>query len=594
MRTSSSSITLPDAVDVIIAGAGHNGLVCAAILAGQGKKVLVCEASDAVGGACRTERPFAKAPGVGCSTGAYLLGPMPPEVLDATGLRSKVRLIPRRPHGFFLLPQSDIQSEARAQARAPLASGTAVRAHTPDMPGLAPAPLMRPVAFGIPGGLTHLAPQDRAALDDLDVVLAAIRDDLAPLWLQDAIPLEESIDFIRNTPAPSRVGGTIRDLYRLLALGASGDAYPSGALRDFLECFSFASEFVKAVVATDGFVGSSRGYADPGSGMNFLLHNMLRLPAGDGPTTAQPLGSWQLVEGGMGAITRGLAECVQDAGGLILTGARVTEAHPGPSSMRAVEIEGVGSVRARALVIATDPRSALDMLSGEARMRLEQVIAPIGDHLGTSLKINLALKRLPSVVGTRELQAIAPSAHPLAGTVHILPTVDTMARLERARRRATIDGHVPDAFDAMIDVYTHTAVDPSLMDAQGRHAMSLFVQWVPSTLSALAAEEFAHSLIDGPVAQVLPDLPELIEDMLVLAPRGIEGRFGIRGGHIHHVDNGWTMNRRLPARSPIQGIYLAGAGAHPGGSVVGAAGLIAAKLILSDFPAFASADTRPA
>lgn len=557
MRTSNSSNSIPAEVDVVIAGAGHNGLVCAAMLAKRGVRVLVCEASDTIGGACRTEYPFVHAPNVGCSTGAYLLGPMPPEVLDATGLRDKVRLLPRRPHGYFLLPGPS--------SAEPL-----------------------PVAFGIAGGLKHVSARDRAALDDLDVVLAAIRDDLAPLWLTDALPLEETVDRVRDTPAPARVGGTIRELYRLLALGKAGDAYPSGPLFDFLERFRFESEFIKAVVATDGFVGSSRGYADAGSGMNFLLHNMLRLPAGDQPWASPPLGAWQLVEGGMGAITRGLAECVRDAGGNIRTHARITDVHTASSGIRAVEIEGVGEVQARMLVIATDPRSALDMFSGEARLRFQQAIAPVGDHLGTSLKVNLALKRLPKVIGTEAFNAIVPSARPLAGTVHILPTTDTMARLERARMRAVVEGRLPDAFDTMIDVYTHTAVDPKLCDAEGRHAMSLFVQWVPSTLSTLAGEEFARSLINGPVAQVMPDLPRLVEDMLVLTPGGIESRFGIRGGHIHHVDNGWAFDRRLSVRSPVQGVYVGGAGAHPGGSVIGASGYIAAAAILHDVFSVAS------
>ncbi len=573
MRTSSSTMPSARHYDVLVAGAGHNGLVCAAILARQGLSVLVCDAADAVGGACRTERPFPRAPALGCSTGAYLLGPMPPEILNATGLAHTVRLLPRRPHGYFLLPDSAPRPGSHH-------------------PALGHAP--RPVAFGVPGGSTHLSLRDRAALDALDTVLAAIRDDLAPLWLREAIPLAQTVECVRDTPAPPGVGLSIRDLYRLLALGASGNAYPSGPLCDFLDRFAFESEFVKAVVATDGFVGSSRGYADPGSGMNFLLHNMLRLPAGDGPQTAHPLGSWQLVQGGMGAITSGLRDCVLEARGAIVTNARVSRIDPAPDGDARVQIDGLGEIRAASVVLATDPWSAADMLAPDAGLHMRRAVESLGTHLGTSLKVNLALRRLPTVVGTSELDGVAPGAHPLAGTVHILPAHDTLARLERARQRAAIEGRAPDPFDAMIDVYTHTAVDPSLCDPEGRHAMSLFVQWVPSGFSPTAAEDFARALIAGPVARIMPDLPELIDDLLVLAPQGIQQRFGIRGGHIHHVDNGWAFDRRLPLHTPCSGVYFAGAGTHPGGSVIGAAGAIVAERVLKDVRPGASASAKRA
>ena len=89
--------------DVVMIGAGHNGLVAACLLARRGLEVLVLEEKTAVGGAAKTEYPFAKAPNLGTSTGAYLLGVMQPELIERLG--AKFNLIRRDPHYF--LPTTD-------------------------------------------------------------------------------------------------------------------------------------------------------------------------------------------------------------------------------------------------------------------------------------------------------------------------------------------------------------------------------------------------------------------------------------------------------------------------------------------------------
>lgn len=443
--------------------------------------------------------------------------------------------------------------------------------------------------MGVPGGLNALSTHDRSALDDLDTLLAAVRDDLAHTWLREAIALESTIDLVRNTPAPSRIGGTIRDWYATLALGPDRRMAPSGSLDHALEPFAFQDQALKATIASDGFVGSAGGYSTPGTAMNFLVHNMLRLPAGDStkPSSASsPLGAWQLVRGGMGAITTALADIIQEAGGTILTNTRALEVHLEHGRVRSVELEGVGDIACRTLIIATDPHRAMHMFAGEARLRMQQLIQRVDPPTGTSFKVNMALKALPTVRGGDLLsKRLGRTIQPLMGTVHILPHSDPMARLERGRRIAIDPLHprLPDPFDAMIDVYTHSAVDTSLCDEHGRHAMSLFVQWFPCRSQGVPALDYAWSLINGPVAAVLPELPSLVEDILPLAPGDIAERFGITGGHIHHVDNGYAFDRRLPSQSPIQGILLAGAGCHPAGSVIGAAGYIAARRTIRDF-----------
>lgn len=545
--------------EVVVVGAGHNGLVAAAILARSGRSVTVLEKSSSIGGAARTEYPFTNAPRLGCSTGAYLLGPMPPEVIQRTGIKPK--LIPRRPHGFLLLDNN------------------------------------QPAAFGTPTGSTNISSKDQQALDHLDRVIAAIRDDLAQAWLKPAVDLQTSARLVRDEPAPGVTNQTYRALYLALA------TEPIGV---WLERFGFVDRQLLASVATDAFVGSSAGPSTPGTGMNFLAHNMLRLPPGDGVGhDAEPLGAWQLVEGGMGEITRLLADSVRDAGGRIVLNAAVARvvAATSRNSLHEVHLADGSVLPARHVILAADPVNAVRLVDDSRFAELRDRVRSLHEP-GTSLKVNLALSRLPDVVGSSALLGSPTAA--LSGTVHVLPIGDPMAAFERASR-AVREGRWPDPADSMIDVYTHTAVDPSLCDAPpdkgGRHAMSLFIQWVPSNAEQEDAERWVDALLQaepmrrffgenfggGDAKQVAGEggragsgggLADLIVDRMVLTPRGIESRFGIAGGHIHHLDNRHAWTDRLAERTPIEGLWLASAGCHPAGSVIGAAGLIAADGVL--------------
>src|SRR6266536_3341429 len=160
---------MPNATAVVI-GAGHNGLVAAVMLAQRGLRVRVLEDQPVIGGAVRTERPFAKAPGLATSTGAYLLGLMPPEIMQATGV--KIPTLRRDPHYF--LPTTDgryllFGSDREAMER----------------------------QF-----IDFFSVEDWRANEAMQAELAQLRDDVAPTWLEEPLSIEATAE--RYVRAPLR------------------------------------------------------------------------------------------------------------------------------------------------------------------------------------------------------------------------------------------------------------------------------------------------------------------------------------------------------------------------------------------------------
>src|SRR2546429_6671997 len=169
---------LPERADAVVIGAGHNGLVAAILLDGAGLSVLVLEAAELIGGAARTDHPFAKVPELGQSTGSYLLGLMPPELLRT--LDVTIPLLRRDPHYFLPTPDGPylLVGSDRAANRAQLSR--------------------------------FFSPRDLAADDAMQAELAALRDDVGPSWLPQALPAEQTAE--RYVPPALRPG--VLDLVR--------------------------------------------------------------------------------------------------------------------------------------------------------------------------------------------------------------------------------------------------------------------------------------------------------------------------------------------------------------------------------------------
>jgi phytoene dehydrogenase-like protein len=497
--------------DVIVVGAGHNGLVSALMLARAGRTVTVLEASDVVGGACRTEQPFPKAPGLKHSTGAYLLGLMPPELLATLGI--DLPLLRRDPHYF--LP---------TEGAGYLLFGSNREAFEAQM-------------------LRYFSAQDLAAHQALQAELSALREDVAATWLTAPLSIEDT--------AQRYVRPALREIFIALCRGSIGD---------YLARFAFKSELIQAMYAvTDGFSGLAGGWDTPGTGHNFLVHNMCRLPGSDG--------TWMMVRGGMGTVTQALAHAARAAGAKILVDSPVQKIVVENGHARGVVLAQGQELRADCIVVNADPFRMRELvgahrLDAAYNARLDRYVRP-----GSTLKLNLALRDLPRFTCFPEQRGQHQT------TMHLLPQgADVLAQIKRGHAQA-MAGELPDF--PTIEWYLQTTLDPSLQDDAGNHSSALFVQWVPLDIRGSSWEAEGERYADHLLSicdRFAPGTSELVVDRLLLHPRAIEERFGIRHGHIHHVDNCFGFNDRLPYETPIAGLFSASAGCHPAGSVIGAAG----------------------
>jgi phytoene dehydrogenase-like protein len=511
--------------DVLVVGGGHNGLVAAAVAARAGLRVIVVEERPVFGGAVRTEKPFARAPGLSASTGAYLLGLMPPELAGELGL--SIPLIKRDPHYFlpttesgrYLLLGSNEEKNRTAFTR--FSSDRDFRA--------------------------HVALQEE---------LAVLREDVAPTWLREPASIEETAEqYVRP-----HLRSTFIDLCRK-------------PVRDYLARFGFESELMLAMYAvTDAFTGLAGTWDTPGSGMNFLVHNMCRLPGSDG--------TWMMVRGGMGAVTDALARAARESGAHLASNSPVAKLLVESDAATGAVLSDGRAIRARAVIVNADP-FRMRRLVGEVALppeynaRLDAYRRP-----GTTLKVNLALSDLP------RFTCLPEEVGQHGTTIHLLPETNVMASLAGAFGDA-MAGKLPDL--PAIEWYVHTALDRSLQDAAGLHSAALFVQWVPYDVAGSSWEKEEDRYVRHLLAicdRFAPGTSDLVVDRFVLHPKRIEEHFGISYGHIHHVDNSFGFADRLPVATPIAGLYSASAACHPAGSVIGAAGYIAAKRVLRDLGVF--------
>ncbi|WP_422509592.1 phytoene desaturase family protein [Stenotrophomonas sp. GZD-301] len=523
--------------DAVIIGAGHNGLVCGAYLARAGRRVLILERRATVGGAAVTETFH---PGFRNSVASYTVSLLQPQVIADLDLAGHgLRVVPRRINNFLPLSENRYLLAGQGRTVAEVARFSA---------------------------------RDAERLPLYEQRLEVFADVLRALALQPPPNVGEG-GWLHALPALWQAGKLGRQLYAL-----------SPALRqELLDLFTisaaeyldrwFESEPIKALFGFDGIVGNYASPYAPGTAY-VLLHHAFGQSNG-------VKGAWGHALGGMGAITQAMAAAATAAGATVRTEAgvrRVLVEHG-----RAVGVETLAGERiaARSVVANVNPKLLYEHLLApdEVPEATRERMAHWRCGSGT-FRMNVALSRLPSFTCLP-----GPGDHLTAGII-IAPSLDYM---DRAWQDARAHGW---SREPVVELLIPSTLDPSLAPP-GQHVASLFCQHVaPQLPGGRHWDDHREEVADLMIATVERHAPGFAASVLgrqSMSPLDLERTFGLIGGDIFH--GALSLNQLFSARpmlgqadyrGALPGLYLCGAGTHPGGGVTGAPGHNAARAILAD------------
>jgi phytoene dehydrogenase-like protein len=524
--------------DVVVVGAGHNGLVCAAYLGMAGLKVKVVERREIVGGAAVTEEFY---PGFRNSIAAYTVSLLNPKVIADLRLHEHgLRIVERRAQNFLPSPDGQSLLSAPGQTEAEIAK-------------LSPRDAERYPAFN----------------RDIDMAVGILRE----LVLQ----------------APPNLASGLAGLGQLLRAGALGQrlrrrlsdedvrtlyALFTRSAGEHLDAW-FEHDLVKALFGFDAVVGFYGSPYTPGTGY-VLLHHAFGEVNGKRRV-------WGHAIGGMGAITQAMAKAAASHGVEIETRAPVRELLVENGTARGVVLHDGRVVRAGAVAVnanlklfytAMVPDGALP---AEFLRRMQAFRCASG-----TFRMNLALSELPSFSA---LPSHSPADHHTAGIV-IAPSLDYMDRAYTDARRHGWSR------EPIVELVIPSTLDDTLAP-KGAHVASLFCQHVAPELPDGRSwndhrDSVADRMIDT-VERYAPGFKASVIGRQALTPLDLEQTFGLTGGDISHgvmsLDQLFWARPMLgyaDYRGPLSGLYHCGAGAHPGGGVTGAPGHNAARAILAD------------
>jgi phytoene dehydrogenase-like protein len=520
--------------DAIVVGGGHNGLTTAAYLAKAGKKVLVLERRPILGGACVTEELW---PGRRVSRASYVVSMLQPQIVKDLRLEDfGYHAVPLDPAYAALTPEGPVvfydDPRATAESIRPLS------AHDAD---------------------NFVAFEER---------LFRVADFLNPMLMREppALGSKKPGDLLSLAREGARAAGlSRRDVHELVRMFTMSVA-------DMLDEY-FEHEAIKGSIASTGVVGVWAGPNTPGTAYNLLHHALGELNG--------IKGAWGHVMGGMGAISEAIAASARAAGAEIRTDAEVTSIDVQGERVVGVTLASGEELRAPIVASGAHPKNTILDLAGAENFS-EEIVEDMRRFRtrGGSVKINMILKEPPQYVGVD-----AAMQETLRHTgVNLCPSIDY---LERAWQEA--QGGKP-AAEPYVEAELPSAIDSGLTD-DGTWVMTMFTQYGPPDEAGWpegAREKYADACVEH-LARYAPNVPDAILEREVLAPPDIERIFGLTGGSIFQGEQGMdqmAFMRPSPYlagyATPVDGLYLCGAGTHPGGGVMAASGHNAAKRILKD------------